>query len=176
MRVEVVDQGAAADQALVEVLAGVINSAYAVGEEGLWLEGTPRTSPAEVADMIRAGSLLAATEDGRVAGCARVQPLDADTADLGLISVPPEQWRGGVGRELVRTAEELMRARGARTAQLELLVPQGWVHPQKKRLREWYLRLGYSIVRSAPVEEIIGDLGDRLAVPCEFLIFRKPLA
>jgi hypothetical protein len=69
-----------------------------------------------------------------------------------------------------------MRSRGVTTMQLELLVPKGWVHPEKDRLRGWYTRLGYRVVRSAPFEQVAAHLASRLAAPCEFLIFRKPLA
>jgi GNAT superfamily N-acetyltransferase len=166
----------ALDEALVEALVRVINSAYAVGEAGLWLEGTTRTEPGEIAEMIRSGGMLAATLEGRIVGCAYARPLDAGTADLGLISVAPDRWGSGVGRELVHSAEGLMRSRGVTTMQLELLVPKGWVHPDKERLRGWYTRLGYRVVRSAPVEQVAAHLAPQLATPCEFLIFRKPLA
>ena len=69
-----------------------------------------------------------------------------------------------------------MRARGFTTAQLELLVPREWVHPEKDRLRAWYERLGYTIVRSAPFEEIGVHAVTDLATPCMFLVFTKPLA
>jgi hypothetical protein len=59
--------------------------------------------------------------------------------------------------------------------QVELLVPRDWVHPEKDRLRAWYLRLGYSIVRYAPFEEVAAHAGSQLATPCEFLILRKSL-
>jgi hypothetical protein len=75
----------------------------------------------------------------------------------------------------VRTAEELMRSHGMTTMQLELLVPQGSVHPQKERLRGWYTRLGYRVVRTAPFEEVAAHLAPQLATPCEFLVFHKPL-
>jgi hypothetical protein len=35
--------------------------------------------------------MLAATLEGRLVGCAHVRPLDARAADLGLISVAPDQ-------------------------------------------------------------------------------------
>jgi hypothetical protein len=73
-------------------------------------------------------------------------------------------------------AERLMRSRGVATAQLELLVPRDWVHPEKDRLRTWYARLGYRVVRSAPFEEIAAPAASQLATPCEFLVFRKALA
>jgi GNAT superfamily N-acetyltransferase len=91
----------------------------------MWLEGTTRTGPPEIAEAIRSGGMLAAALEGRLAGCAYVRPLEAGTADLGLISAAPERWGSGVGRELVRSAEELMRSRRVSTMQLELLVPKG---------------------------------------------------
>ena len=166
----------ARDEVLVEELTRLINAAYAVGEAGLWLEGTTRTEPGEIAEAIRSGGVLAATLEGRLVGCAYVRPLDAGTADLGMVSTAPDQWGRGVGRQLVRSAEELMRSQGVTTIQLELLVPKGWIHPEKDRLRSWYTRLGYRVVRWAPFAEVAAHLASRLAVPCEFIIFRKRLA
>ena len=165
----------ARDEILVEELVHIVNRAYAVGEVGLWLDGTARIRAAEIAEAIRAGAMLAATLDGRLVGCAYVRPLDACTADLGMVSAAPERWGSGVGRELVRAAEDLMGARGVETMQLELLVPKEWVHPAKERLRAWYTRLGYRVVRMAPFEEVAPQLASQLAIPCEFLIFHKPL-
>jgi GNAT superfamily N-acetyltransferase len=165
----------ARDAGLVRELVRLTNAAYAIGEAGLWIDGATRTGPAEIADAIRGGAMLAATLEGRLVGCALVRPLDGRTADLGQVSVAPNQWGSGVGRELVRTAEELMRSHGMTTMQLELLVPQGSVHPQKERLRGWYTRLGYRVVRTAPFEEVAAHLAPQLATPCEFLIFHKPL-
>lgn len=166
----------ASDEALVDELVRIVNAAYAVGEAGLWVEGTARIGPGEIAEAIRSGGMLAATRQGRLVGCAYVRPLDEGTADLGLISAAPDQWGSGVGGEVVRSAEELMRSRGVTTMQLELLVPKGWAHPEKDRLRSWYTRLGYRVVRSAPFDEVASPPASQLAAPCEFLIFRKALA
>jgi ribosomal protein S18 acetylase RimI-like enzyme len=108
-------------------------------------------------------------------GCAYVRQLDAGTADLGLISTATDYWGSGIGRELVRSAEELMHSRGVSTMQLELLVPKGWVHPEKDKLRAWYIRLGYRVVRTAPFEQIAAHLAPQLAAACEMLIFHKSL-
>jgi GNAT superfamily N-acetyltransferase len=174
-QVEPLAPGQAGDDPLVEELVRLINEAYAIGEAGLWLAGTTRTEPDEIAEAIRAEGMIAATLEGRLVGCAYVRPLEAGTADLGLLAVAVERWGDGVGHELVRSAEELMRSRGAATMQLELLVPKNGIHPQKERLRAWYTRLGYRVVRTAPFDAVAAHLASRLATPCEFLIFRKPL-
>jgi GNAT superfamily N-acetyltransferase len=173
--VDVLSPGAASDEILVAELVRLINRAYGLGEDGLWVEGTVRTRPPEIAEAIRSGGMLAATVDGELVGCAYVRPLDATTTDLGFISVSPDKQGTGVGRAIVSFAEDLMRSRGVATAQLELLVPRDWVHPKKDRLRAWYERLGYRIVRTAPFEEIATHGASELATPCEFLVFRKPL-
>lgn len=165
----------AGDEILVDELVRLVNGAYAIGEAGLWRDGTTRTAPGEIAEAIRGGGMLAAELEGRLAGCACLRPLDTQTADLGLISAAPARWGRGVGRDLVRTAEDLMRRRGIKTMQLELLVPQGWIHPQKQRLRDWYTRLGYRVISTARFEEVAAHLEPQLATPCEFLIFHKPL-
>jgi GNAT superfamily N-acetyltransferase len=162
-------------QGLVQELVRVINRAYAVGEDGLWIDGTARTDVTEIAEAIRGGGMIAATVGGRLVGCGYVRPLDASTADLGLLAVAPESWGGGVGRVLVRSAEALMRSRHMTTLQLDLLVPKEWVHPEKQRLRAWYTRLGYRIVATAPFERMAAHLAPRLATPCEFLVFHKAL-
>ena len=164
------------DGSLVEELVRLINGAYAIGEAGLWQEGATRTAPTEIADAVRSGGMLAATRDGRLVGCAYVHPLGVETADLGLVSAAPESWGDGIGRQLVRVAEDLMHQRGVTTMQLELLVPKAWEHPHKRRLRDWYTRLGYRVVRTARFEQVAAHLESQLATPCEFLIFHKPLA
>jgi GNAT superfamily N-acetyltransferase len=175
-RVELLAASAADDASLVDVLARLINRAYAAGEDGLWVEGTVRTTPAEVGGLVRSGGMLVASVDGEVVGCGCARALDATTADLGFVSARPERQGNGVGREIVRSAEELMGARDVTTMQLELLVPRGWVHPHKDRLRAWYTRLGYEVVRSAPFEEVATHSASALTTPCEFIVFRKALS
>jgi GNAT superfamily N-acetyltransferase len=172
--VEPIAPEAAGDTELVARVAAIVNAAYASGEEGIWLPGTERIGADEVAAAIRAGELLAARLDGALVGCARAVMLDAATGDVGLVSAVPEAWGAGVGRALVEAAEERLAARGATELQLELLVPTGREHPHKARLRGWYERLGYRVVRTAPFGEIAAPDADRLAGPAAFLIFRKP--
>jgi deazaflavin-dependent oxidoreductase (nitroreductase family) len=174
-KVEQLAPEAAGDRALVGGLADIVNAAYAVAEAGLWVEGTERSTPEQLADAIRDGDLLVATLGDRVVGCVRVRHPDEATAALGLLATAPEQWGNGIGRELVRAAEDLARARGAVTMELVLLDPIDTTHPGKGRLRAWYEGLGYRFVRAAPIEEVSAHAAAELAKPCEWLVFRKPL-
>lgn len=173
-RIELLAPEAADDERLVSELVRLINSAYAAGEAGLWLEGAPRTDDAEIAAAIRGEGMLVATVEGRIVGCGGLRPVDTTTTDLGLVSAAPEVQGSGVGRQLLQTAEGLARERGTATMQLQLLVPRDGTHPAKERLRQWYLRLGYRIERSVPFEEAVPHAAPSLATPCDILVFRKP--
>jgi GNAT superfamily N-acetyltransferase len=157
-------------------LARVVNAAYGLGERELWLGHVQRTSSVAMAEAIETGEMLVATSEGRLVGCGRVHQRDDATGEVGLVSADPDHWGAGVGREIVRAAEEVMRARGVETMQLELLVPRDGVHPEKERLRAWYERRGYRVVGSRPFAEPDTDRASRLATPCDFLLFRKSLA
>jgi GNAT superfamily N-acetyltransferase len=115
---------------------------------GLWLDGTARTTSAELAGLIRAGELAVARREGAVVGCVRVQRLDDYCGEFGMLAANPTQRGTGVGRALLRFAEELSAARGLRRIQLELLVPRDWTHPSKAFLEGWYTRSGYRLVRT----------------------------
>jgi GNAT superfamily N-acetyltransferase len=173
--IRLLSSAAAEDGALIDGLVRLINAAYAEGEIGLWIEDTARIDHDEIEQSVSAGEMLIATDAGRTVGCARTRMLDPETADVGLITAAPEAWGTGIGRELVRTAEHLARSRGATTMQLELLVPRHGTHPAKERLRGWYTRRGYRIVRSVPLEDVLPRAAPYLAAPGELLIFRKPL-
>jgi GNAT superfamily N-acetyltransferase len=174
--VQVLAPAAAEDDAVVEALVRVINAAYAVGEEGLWLDGWVRVTRGEVQEAVRSEGMFAASVDGEIVGAAFVRPIDATTSDLGLVSATPAHWGTGLGGEIVRAAEDRVRGQGVTAMQLELLVPQEWVHPHKDRLRRWYIRLGYEVVRTAAFEEVATHAASQLATPCEFLVFKKSLA
>lgn len=163
------------DEAVVPELVSLINRAYARGETGLWRDDPGRTGEAEIAEAVRAGHMLVALVDARIAGCLRTRALDASTSEVGLIGVDPGAWGGGTGRALVDAAEDRARSRGAATMRLELLVPRTGTHPDKERLREWYMRRGYSVVDRVPFEDYVPQAAPLLRAPGDILLFEKPL-
>jgi GNAT superfamily N-acetyltransferase len=163
------------DETVVPELVSLINRAYARGEAGLWRDDPGRSDEAEIAEAVRAGHMLVALAGGRIAGCLRTRVLDASTSEVGLIGVDPDAWGGGTGRALVDAAEDRARAHGATRMQLELLVPRTGTHPDKERLREWYSRRGYAVVRRVPMEEYLPHVAPLLSAPGDILVFAKPL-
>lgn len=166
---------ASGDVMLVDGLTALVNQVYAIAEKGLWLDGVARTTAAELASLIRASELAVARRAGAIVGCVRVQRLDDYRGEFGMLAANPAQRGTGVGRALLRFAEELCAARGLRMMQLELLVPRHWAHPSKTFLEGWYTRNGYRLIRTDRPEEALPHLAPRLATACEFRIYHKAL-
>ena len=163
------------DAQLVDHLTSLINDVYTTAESGLWRDGAPRTTAAEIAELIRTGQIVVATRDGQVAGSVRVHDVAADTSEFGMLVAAPDQRGTGVGRAVVAFVEQHSRERGMRAMQLELLLPRAWRHPSKEFLKAWYGRLGYRQVRTGSIEDSHLHLAPLLATPCDLAIYEKPL-
>jgi ribosomal protein S18 acetylase RimI-like enzyme len=145
-----------------------VNAAYNAGEAGIWMEGWKRIALESVEALIARGEIAVARRDadGEVIGSVRVLRLDDETAELGMLSVAPEAFGTGTGRELLTFAE---RYYDTDFMQLELLVPHGAPLPSKVRLHEWYTRLGYREISRRNFDEPL------LIGPADLVTYRKTL-
>ncbi|MFC0533726.1 GNAT family N-acetyltransferase [Phytohabitans kaempferiae] len=175
VEISLVPPSTADDGAFVAYATDLVNRVYTDAEKGIWREDTDRTSPAELAGIVRAGQLAVARLDGQVVGAVRVQRLATGEGEFGMLVASPEHRGIGLGRRLVEFAERWARERDLATMQLELLVPQTWTHPVKDLLHHWYIRLGYRPVRVARLADDYPALAPLLATPCDFVVYHKPL-
>jgi GNAT superfamily N-acetyltransferase len=176
IEIQTLPAAASDDLPLMQRITDLVNEVYTVAEDGLWIDGATRTTVDEIAELTRAGQIAVARLRDRVVGCVRIQRLDADTGEFGMLAADPAQRGIGVGRELARFAERKCRADGLRAMQLELLVPRGWTHPTKQFLDAWYTRIGYRVARTGTIDEAYPALAPLLATPCDFVIYRKDLS
>jgi GNAT superfamily N-acetyltransferase len=163
------------DARLVDHVTSLVNDVYATAESGLWRDGAPRTTAAELAELIRAEQIAVATRHGQIAGSVRLHDVAEDLSEFGMLVAAPDHRGTGVGRALVAFAEEHSRERGLRAIQLELLVPRAWRHPSKEFLKAWYGRLGYRPVRTGSIDDAHPHLAPLLATPCDLDVYEKPL-
>lgn len=174
VKIEMLRAGAEEDAALVDEVTELVNRAYQVAEQGLWADGVARTTPQETAAAVACGELAVAREQGRVVGSIRTRQMDSETGWFGALAVDPAHGGHGVGGRLVAFAEGRAIAAGARTMQLELLVPlEAHVHTQ--RLAAWYRRLGYRETERRDLADVEPTAVPFLAVPLEVTVMRKPL-
>jgi GNAT superfamily N-acetyltransferase len=176
IEIQLLPAAAADDRALMDRVADLTNEVYAVAEDGLWVDNATRTTVDEVTELTRAGEIAVARLGDLIVGSVRIQRLDERTGEFGMLVADPAHRGLGVGRELIRFAEQKCLADGLRTMQLELLVPRDWTHPTKEFLNAWYTRIGYRVARTGTIDEAYPSLAPLLATPCDFVIYEKELA
>jgi GNAT superfamily N-acetyltransferase len=173
--VERLGPAGAEDDDLIGRLTELVNGVYAQAERGLWRDGFLRVTADEMAEMVRAGEIAVATDQGQVVGSIWWHDLDAERGEFGILAASAQARGTGVGRALVDFAENDCRDRGLRVMQLELLVPRTWSHPSKEFLRAWYGRRGYRLVASRPMDVAFPHLKPLLATPCDLEVHEKAL-
>ena len=166
---------AADDPRLVDTVVEVINRAYTTAEVGLWRRPLPRTDSGEVRTAISAGEVAAAQLDGAIVGALFVRLLDPETGWFGAMGVDPDFGGRGIGGRLVAFAEQRAAAAGARSMQLEMLVPARSI-AHTDRLAAWYSTLGYREVGSRELAELDPSSVDDALVEIRVSVMRKPLA
>ena len=175
INVQKVAADAAADASLVNELASLVNSVYAIAEDGLWTAGTSRTTPERIAQSIAVGQIAVAIASGQIvgvvtsagwkparanSGCWSPTPLTAARASAASSSGSPS---AGVAGRASTPCSSRSWCRGSGR------------HPSKEFLKAWYSRIGYRPVRTGQFEESYPELAPQFATPCDFVIYHKPL-
>ncbi|OTB13138.1 hypothetical protein K445DRAFT_320325 [Daldinia sp. EC12] len=183
--IEIPSSSVADDEIFVAALVGIINAAYAETEAGIFKPGYIRTSAQDVAGLIRSGQLatasqLATPSSSRAPlGCISIRKLSDTSAELGLFAVMPELRGNGLGRDLLKFAEqwclEKLGGPGVAVAQLDLLFPTHFEHPFKMRLQKWYTKQGYRLVGTRDFLLEYPTYAALLAGPTEYRHFEKTL-
>ncbi|MFC9432123.1 GNAT family N-acetyltransferase [Streptomyces sp. NPDC056987] len=175
LHIELLPSGASSDTTLMGRIADLVNRVYAIAEDGQWLPGATRTSMEEITELTRACQIVVARTGGTLVGSIRVQLLAPEKGETGMLVADPDYRNMGIGRELRRFAVEMLRQRGAKTLQIELLVPRDWSQESKQFMAEWNERAEYRVIRKGAFEEQYPDLAPLLATPCDFIIYEKAI-
>jgi GNAT superfamily N-acetyltransferase len=182
-RIALAPASAADDTDLVNLLVNIVNAVYRDTEGELFVDSYQRTDADEMQRFIKAGEVVIAYQhadfkysEAVPIGCIRIQRLSETHGEFGMMAVDVRYHGGGFGREMVRFAEDHCRSLDLSVMQLELLFPQQYEHVFKKRLRDWYLRMGYRLVRLGIFQDDYPHIAALLRCPCEYRVFEKPLA
>lgn len=178
---------AAHDDELIRYLTDLVNRVYSGSEATFWTPGFERTNATEIQGYLRTRSLALAWRGDSsfwqhgdlgqdLLGCVKVNMLpDEQTGEFGMLACDPVSRGIGVGRELMRFAEDEAQRRGAVHMRLELLQADGWRHGFKDRLEAWYGRNGYRLVRVEDLQTNWASLVPLLAKPMVMKVFIKQL-
>jgi len=152
--------------------------AYAVTEVEIWGENYTRMSPHEFKEVIGRGELIGVWVDGVPVGSIHVYQLKEETFAFGLFSVDFAFKGQNIGRKLIEAAELQAKASGGKFMELEVLRLKEKELAVKRRLHEWYLRLGYELVATIDFEDRKPNKADKVKnfrQPSTFDCYRKAL-
>jgi len=143
----------------VEALVSLINEAYIV--EQFFVTG-PRISAADILALMENGIVLLGTVPGsEIVGSVYIEPR-GDRGYIGLLSVSPGLQGQGIGRWLMRSAEERLGASGCSVADIRVV-------SLRTELPPFYEKLGYVHQGTEPFED------SRKTRACHFLKMSKDL-
>jgi predicted N-acetyltransferase YhbS len=108
------------------------------------------------------GTFLVAEEGGVPVGCIYVEQR-GDRGYFGLLAVDPAQHGKGVGRTLIRAAEDRFRRAGCRAVDISVV-------DLRTELPPFYRRLGYVESGTAPFSD-----PEKATRACHFILMSKPL-
>jgi predicted N-acetyltransferase YhbS len=141
-------------------ITALINAAYKV--ERFFIDGD-RTSEDEVRRYMAQGTFLVAEDGGGApVGCVYVEQR-GDRGYFGLLAVDPARHGKGVGRELIRAAEDRFQRAGCRAVDISVV-------DLRTELPPFYRRLGYVESGTAPFPD-----PEKATRPCHFILMSKPL-
>lgn len=144
----------------MDAVAALINRAIAV--ERFFIDGD-RIDAAEVERLMQTGTFLIARAAGdRPCACVYVEPR-GNRLYLGLLSVDPASQRKGLGRAMVRRAEDRARALGYIAVDIRVV-------SRRTELPPFYERLGYTACGTEP---FVGNAEP--ARPCHFIRMTRAL-
>ncbi|MDH6522631.1 GNAT superfamily N-acetyltransferase [Streptomyces sp. SAI-135] len=173
--IQVLPPEANSDETLMTEITDLVNRVYASAEAGIWLPGTPRTTVEEIAKYTGKGQIVVARCDGRVVGSIHLAILDADTAETGMLVSHPEMRNQGIGRRIRQFVFDFLKSHGISSLQIELLTPRDLRVESKDFMASWNERDGYKIVGRGSLEDKYPHLAPLLAVPCDFILYKKEL-
>jgi GNAT superfamily N-acetyltransferase len=148
-----------ADPEESEAIARLINAAFVV--ERFFID-RERTNPEKVRDLMGKGKFLLAEDGQRLTGCVYLE-LRGERGYLGLLAVEPSLQKSGIGRLLVKAAEDRFRDAGCEAVDLRTV-------NLRAELPGFYRKLGYVETGTDP---FVGDAEPNM--PCYFVNMSKQL-
>jgi predicted N-acetyltransferase YhbS len=144
-----------------DAITQLINAAFVV--ERIAFEGD-RIDIEGVNELLKKGTFLLAEDAHGLFGSVYVE-IRARRSYLGLLSVIPARQGSGLGRQLVRAAEEYSHKAGCHAIELRI------ISPRAESLLPFYQHLGYVQTGTEP---LVSDVTPK--VPCHYITMTKRLA
>jgi ribosomal protein S18 acetylase RimI-like enzyme len=148
----------ASDSDLLRIVS-LINRAFAVER---FFKSGDRTDPEQVQQMMQDGKFLLLTDGDEMVACMFVR-VTGDRAYIGTLSVDPARQRSGLGRRMMREAEDYCRNVGCKALDIRIV-------NLRTELPAIYRKLGFVETGTQSAEVV-----KNATRPIHFITMSKPL-
>jgi len=163
------------DESHVAFLVQMINEVYQASEGNIWIDNHNRISKERLLEVIKANELLLAVNKNQIYGCIHLEKMNTTHYKFKMLVTNSQFKRQGIGSMLVNYAEQQAVIYGAKTMQLELLVPTDFIHPDKVFLDNWYTKIGYKNTSEHDVDYVHQGISQFLKVDCIAKVYEKKI-
>ena len=140
-------------------IVSLINRAFAVER---FFKSGDRTDPEQVQQMMQDGKFLLLTDGDEMVACMFVR-VTGDRAYIGTLSVDPARQRSGLGRRMMREAEDYCRNVGCKALDIRIV-------NLRTELPAIYRKLGFVETGTQSAEVV-----KNATRPIHFITMSKPL-
>lgn len=162
-------------QAQQKKIHRILTIAYAETEIEVWGDNYQRITFDDYLDLIEKDEILVAFYQGEVVGGIHYYQRNATHYAFSLLCADFSKKGLGIGRALVGQVEKIAKANKAKAIQIEILRAKEIEVTFKKRLSDWYQRMGYIYTHSQNFAEVYPEKSINLANPSNFDYYRKVL-
>jgi len=160
-----------------ETLYSIVIAAYAHTEKEVWGDNYVRVKKKEYKTYVDNHQVLYAMIDHKVVGGVCFYKLKDDTWTFTLLGTDFNHGGKGIGRALVDSVEALVKQNKGQKIHIEVLKAKDIEVKSKKKLHNWYLKLGYDFVKTVDVFTVYdnAEKWSKLKSPSEFDCYLKAL-
>ena len=145
----------------IPAMVEMVNAAF---EEEAFFVNRPRTHAAQLTEYFRLGRFLLGHEAGQLISSVYYE-VRGERGYIGMLAVRPTEQRRGLGRRMMLAAENVLRAKGCKFAELSVV-------DLRTALHRAYRSLGYVDAGTVEPPE---DLRLKLTKPIQLIKMEKPL-
>ncbi len=158
-----------------ETVVSMVNKVYYSSEKDFWSEGYYRISNEDFNKYLHNNWLYVLEENKCIIACILFKQEQKEIASFSMLVCHPDHRKKGIGRKMVSFVTNQAIKKANKKMYIEILSPKYWIHEEKKFLKTWYVKLGYSLKKEIDFKDYHPDHVPYMKCDLVFSLYEKSL-